>query len=141
MRLLLPSGAMGLMIAAMMAATMSTVADNLNFGSQILVSDGYRKWINKTASDKHYLWMGRLGMLLILGLALLVVFNVNIIIDVAIFMLQLSAAELPPTGRNGGGGVLTALHALRHPLAPVIFCIVVLGPKLCSILIYTGLNS
>ncbi len=130
MRLLLPSGAMGLMIAAMMAATMSTVADNLNFGSQILVSDGYRKWINKTASDKHYLWMGRLGMLLILGLALLVVFNVNIIIDVAIFMLQLSAAELPANWAQWWWWRFNSAARIAASFGgPVIFCIVVLGPK------------
>jgi len=95
MKTMLPVGAMGLLVAAMMAATMSTVADNLNFGSQVLVSDIYRRWFVRSAKEKHYLWIGKLGMALILAVAVTVVFNVRIMTDVAVMMLQLSAAELP----------------------------------------------
>jgi SSS family solute:Na+ symporter len=133
MKLLLPPGAMGLMVAAMMAATMSTVADNLNFGSQVLVSDIYRRWFRPHAGEGHYLMAGKLGMLLILGLSLLVVFNVRIITDVAIFMLQLSAAELPANWAqwwwwrfNGPARIAASFGGA------LIFCIVVLGPKVLA---------
>lgn len=59
------------------------------------MNDIYRRWIVRTASERAYLIVGKLCMLVILGMALMVVYNVRIIFDVAVFMLQLSAAELP----------------------------------------------
>lgn len=133
MKMLLPTGAMGLMVAAMLAATMSTVGDNLNFGSQVLTSDIYRRWFVKNASEKHYLLAGKLGMIIILTLSVAVVFNVLIITDVAIFMLSLSAAELPANWaqwwwwRFNGPARITASFG-----GAAIFCVVVLGPKLLA---------
>jgi len=131
MKTLLPAGAMGLLVASMMAAAMSTVSDNLNFGSQVLVSDIYRRWFVKKANEKHYLLMGKVAMVLIISLALVVVFNVKIIVDVAIFMLQLSAAELPANWAqwwwwrfNGKARIAASFGGA------LIFCIIVLGPKL-----------
>ncbi|WP_288880297.1 sodium:solute symporter family transporter [Pedobacter panaciterrae] len=139
MKDMLPVGAMGLLVAAMMAATMSTVGDNLNFGSQVLVSDIYRRWFVRSASEKHYLLIGKIGMLIILSLAMAVVFNVTIITDVAIVMLQLSAAELPANWAqwwwwrfNGPARVAASFGGAG------IFCIVVLGPKL---LLWSGFSS
>src|SRR5690606_20241057 len=65
MKEMLPAGAIGILVAAMLAATMSTVADNLNFGGQVLVSDIYRRWFVRNQSEKHYLRMGKLAMGLI----------------------------------------------------------------------------
>lgn len=131
MKELLPPGAMGLMVAAMLAAAMSTIADNLNFGSQVLVSDIYRCRLRKGASERHYLWAGKIGMVVILALALAVVFNVHIIFDVAVFMLQLSSAELPANWAqwwwwrfNGPARIAASFGGAA------IFCIVVLLPQL-----------
>jgi SSS family solute:Na+ symporter len=131
MKEFLPVGGMGLMVAAMLAAAMSTVADNLNFGSQVFVSDIYRRWFKPNAEEKHYLMVGKLGMVLILAMAVAVVFNVLIITDVAIFMLQLSAAELSANWAqwwwwrfNGAARIAASFGGAA------IFCIVVLGPKL-----------
>jgi SSS family solute:Na+ symporter len=131
MKALLPAGAMGLMIAAMLAATMSTVGDNLNFGSQVLVSDIYKRWFVPDAKEGHYLHMGKLGMIIILAISVAVVFNVLIITDVAIFMLSLSAAELPANWAqwwwwrfNGPARVAASFGGAA------IFCLIVVGPKL-----------
>jgi len=130
MKEMLPHGAMGLLVAAMMAATMSVVGDNLNFGSQVLVSDIYRRWFVRLASEKHYMLMGKIGMAIIVSLSIAVVFNVSIITDVAIVMLQLSAAELPANWaqwwwwRFNGPARVTASFG-----GAAIFCLVVLGPK------------
>lgn len=133
MKMLLPTGAMGLMVAAMLAATMSTVGDNLNFGSQVLVSDIYRRWFVPKAKEKHYMLMGKIGMIVILALSVAVVFNVLIITDVAIFMLSLSAAELPANWAqwwwwrfNGPARVAASFGGAG------IFCLVVVGPKLLA---------
>jgi hypothetical protein len=115
------------------------VADNLNFGSQVLVSDIYGRWFVRGASEKHYLLASKIGMLLILGLSLTVVFNVRIINDVAIFMLQLSAAELPANWAqwwwwrfNGKARIAASFGGA------LIFCLVVLGPKLLLFLGVAG---
>lgn len=130
MKTLLPVGAMGLMVAAMLAATMSTVSDNLNFGSQVLVNDIYRRWFVRRKQEKHYLLAGKVGMALILAMAIAVVFQVGFIIDVAIFMLQLSAAELPANWAqwwwwrfNGPARIAASFGGAA------VFCLVVLLPK------------
>ncbi len=131
MKKMLPAGAIGILVAAMLAATMSTVADNLNFGGQVLVSDIYRRWFVRNRSEKHYLRIGKLAMGMILGVSLAVVFHVHFIIDVAIFMLQLSAAELPANWAqwwwwrfNGKARIAASFGGA------LFFCLVVLVPKL-----------
>jgi SSS family solute:Na+ symporter len=133
MKELLPSGAMGLVSAAMLAGVMSTVGDNLNFGSQVMVHDLYARWLVRSRSEQHYLLAGRLCMLLILGLSLTVVYRTQIIFDVAVFMLQLSAAELPANWaqwwwwRFNGKARLAASFG-----GGLVFCLIVLGPKLLT---------
>ena len=131
MKELLPPGALGLVAAAMLAGVMSTVADNLNFGGQVLVNDVYRRWIVRDASERHYVIAGKLGMLLILGLALSVVYTTNFLYDVAVFMLQMSAAELPANWAqwwwwrfNGKARIAASFGG------GAIFILVVLVPKL-----------
>lgn len=51
----LPMGLVGLMIAAILAAVMSTVAAELNSLSTATIIDFYRRHFRKTASDTHYL--------------------------------------------------------------------------------------
>lgn len=139
MKIMLPTGAMGLLIAAMLAATMSVVGDNLNFGGQVMVSDIYKKWFVKSAGEKHYMIMGKVAMGIILGIALTVVFKVRFIIDVAIFMLQISAAELPANWAqwwwwrfNGPARIAASFGGI------IFFAIVVLLPKL---LIYLSVDG
>jgi Na+/proline symporter len=51
----LPMGLAGLMIAAILAAVMSTVAAELNSLSTATIIDFYRRHFRKGASDRHYL--------------------------------------------------------------------------------------
>ncbi|MBA3949518.1 MAG: sodium:solute symporter [Acidobacteria bacterium] len=51
----LPIGLAGLMIAAILAAVMSTVAAELNSLSTATIIDFYKRHFRKTASDTHYL--------------------------------------------------------------------------------------
>ncbi len=90
----LPPGLLGLVYVAMLGGIISVVGDNLNFGSQVLLNDVYRRHLVRDASEQHYLMAGRLAVFLILGLALLVVYKVTFLFDVAIFMVGLSATEM-----------------------------------------------
>jgi solute:Na+ symporter, SSS family len=90
----LTPGLLGLVYVAMLGGIISVVGDNLNFGSQVLLNDIYRRYLVRDASERHYLIAGRAGVLVILALALLVVYKVAFVFDVAVFMVGLSAAEL-----------------------------------------------
>jgi len=91
----LPPGMLGLLFVVMLASVMSTIANNLTFGAQVLVNDVYKRYLQPGKREKHYLWMGRLAIVLILMLALIVAYKVKLIFDVAVFMVAASAAEMP----------------------------------------------
>ncbi len=56
----LPVGFVGLMVGGLIAANSSTILTHLNWGASYLVHDFYQRFINKKASEKHYVWMGRM---------------------------------------------------------------------------------
>jgi SSS family solute:Na+ symporter len=55
----LPRAARGLLVAGFLAAFMSTIATHLNWGSSYLVSDFYRRFVKRDASEKHYVSVSR----------------------------------------------------------------------------------
>jgi len=55
----LPRAARGLLVAGFLAAFMSTIATHLNWGSSYLVSDFYRRFIRRTAPERHYVAVSR----------------------------------------------------------------------------------
>jgi len=58
--MLMPVGLRGVMIASFFAAFLSTISTHLNWGASYLVNDGYKRFINRTASERHYLLVSRL---------------------------------------------------------------------------------
>jgi Na+/proline symporter len=56
---LLPTPWRGFMMAGFAAAYMSTVGTQLNWGASYLVNDFYKRFLNKTASEKHYVGVSR----------------------------------------------------------------------------------
>jgi len=67
----LPPGLLGLMVAGLLAAYVSTLSTHLNWGTSYLVHDLYRRFFNPTATEKHYVNIGRLvTALLMLAAAL-----------------------------------------------------------------------
>ncbi|WP_394746994.1 sodium:solute symporter family protein [Spongiimicrobium salis] len=57
----LPSGLLGLVIASLVAAYMSTISTHLNWGSSYIVNDFYKQQINPGASEKRLVAIGRLS--------------------------------------------------------------------------------
>jgi SSS family solute:Na+ symporter len=90
----LTPGLLGLVYVGMLGGIISVVGDNLNFGSQVLLNDIYRRHLVKHASERHYLLAGRCAIFVVLGLSLLVVYKVQFVFNVAVFMVGLSAAEM-----------------------------------------------
>jgi len=70
----LPEGFMGLMIAGMLAAYVSTISTHLNWGTSYLVNDVYRRFGSPGRSEKHYVMIGRLITALLMLFAALLTF-------------------------------------------------------------------
>jgi SSS family solute:Na+ symporter len=56
----LPVGLMGLMIAGLLAAYVSTMSTHLNWGTSYLVHDFYRRLLKPGESEQHYVLVGRI---------------------------------------------------------------------------------
>ena len=71
----LPTGLLGLVLTSLIAAYMSTISTQLNWGSSYIVYDFYKERINPEASEKRLVAVGRIStvilMVLSTGLALL----------------------------------------------------------------------
>jgi Na+/proline symporter len=55
----LPHGMLGVMVASLAAAYMSTVSTQLNWGASYLVDDFYRRFIRNDQPDRHYVTAAR----------------------------------------------------------------------------------
>lgn len=68
----LPTGLLGMLIATFLAAYMSTIASQLNWGTSYLINDFYRRFIQKEASERHYVFVSRIAMYLMILFSLLI---------------------------------------------------------------------
>jgi len=90
----LPPGFMGLMIAAMLAAYVSTLSTCLNWGTSYVVHDFYRRFVRADAPERHYVLMGRL----VTGLLMLVGALITFVLDTARESFQLMMSIGAGTG-------------------------------------------
>ena len=58
--MLLPVGLKGVLAASFFAAFLSTISTHLNWGASYLVNDGYKRFLNRGASERHYVFVSRL---------------------------------------------------------------------------------
>jgi len=65
----LPSGLLGLVLASLVAAYMSTISTHLNWGSSYIVNDFYKQTINKEASEKELVNVGRISTVILMILS------------------------------------------------------------------------
>lgn len=59
MRDVLPIGVLGIVFAAFLAAFMSTISTQLNWGVSYLVNDFWRRFVNPDRSERHYVFVSR----------------------------------------------------------------------------------
>lgn len=62
--MILPVGLRGLLVAALLAAFISTISTLFNWGSSYLVNDIYRRFLNPNATEKNYVLIARVATLL-----------------------------------------------------------------------------
>lgn len=68
----LPVGMLGLMVAGLLAAYVSTISTHLNWGTSYLVHDMYRRFMRPGQSEAHYVLAGRIVTALLMLVAALV---------------------------------------------------------------------
>lgn len=74
---LLPAGLMGLMLASLMAAFMSTVSTHINWGASYLTNDFYLRFIKPDASEKQLTHVGRLATVAIALMAVTIASTID----------------------------------------------------------------
>jgi SSS family solute:Na+ symporter len=88
---IMPVGWLGLMIAGFLAAFMSTINTQLNWGSSYVINDIYRRFIKKEAGDHHYMVASRISVLILSALTVVVALSLNSIRDAFMFILAFGA--------------------------------------------------
>jgi solute:Na+ symporter, SSS family len=66
MMTLLPPGLLGLVLASLIAAYMSTISTHLNWGSSYIVNDFYKRFMRPEAPEKELVLIGRLSTVILM---------------------------------------------------------------------------
>ena len=87
----LPTGLLGLMLTAFLAAFMSTIDTHLNWGASYLVNDFYKRFFKPEADDHHYVVVARISVVLIMLVAGVTSLFMNSIAEAWKFLIALNA--------------------------------------------------
>ncbi|MDC1375177.1 Na+:solute symporter [Polaribacter sp.] len=87
----LPAGLIGIVLTSLIAAFMSTISTQLNWGSSYVVNDLYARFINKEASEKQKVIVGKLTTVLLMICAATFSFYLQSAKDVFDLLLQIGA--------------------------------------------------
>ncbi|MGM0550813.1 MAG: sodium:solute symporter family protein [Bacteroidota bacterium] len=92
----MPPGLTGLLLVALLAAYMSTISTQLNWGASFIVNDLYKRFFRKDQADsrqedRRLVFAGRITTLIIMVVALYITTLVENITDVWIFLLECGA--------------------------------------------------
>lgn len=94
----LPTGAKGLLLVAFLAAYMSTISTQLNWGSSFLTHDLYRRFIrpesefkDELLAQRHYVFVGRVFTVVIMLIAMLATTMIDSIQEAFVFLIECGA--------------------------------------------------
>ena len=87
----LPIGLRGLMVASLLAAFMSTMDTQLNWGASYLVNDLYRRFLVRDESPRHYVMAARVSIVLLMGCAAFAAWQSDSIAGAWIYLAKLTA--------------------------------------------------
>ena len=88
---LLPTPWRGVMMAGFAAAYMSTVGTQLNWGASYLINDFYKRFVNRTATERHYVTMGRWATVFLFFVSIFVTMQLETVEGAWKFLLALGA--------------------------------------------------
>lgn len=87
----LPAGLLGLVVASLIAAFMSTVASQINWASSYLVNDLYGRFIKPDATEKQKVLFGRLSTVMLMILSVLLALSLKNALQVFRYLLMIGA--------------------------------------------------
>ena len=87
----LPAGLIGLVLASLIAAVMSTLSTHLNWGSSYVVNDFYLRFLKPEATDKELVLVGRISTVVLMGLAALLALALSNALEAFEILLQIGA--------------------------------------------------
>lgn len=87
----LPVGLLGLMLASLVAAFMSTLTSFINLSAAYLVNDLYRPFLVRDRSERHYVTAGRLASMVALAIGITISFFADSISQLFLLLLTLGA--------------------------------------------------
>ena len=87
----MPAGWLGLMVASLLAAYMSTLSTLLNWGSSYCVNDVWKRFIRRDASERELVWCGRAVTLLLMILSALMALRLNSAMQAFQLLLSIGA--------------------------------------------------
>ena len=87
----LPAGFLGLVVASLVAAFMSTVASQINWGSSYIVNDFYRRFLNPEATEKKLVLVGRISTVVLMTLSVLLALLLSNALQAFHILLQIGA--------------------------------------------------
>ncbi len=87
----MPVAFKGMMVAAFLAAFMSTIDTQLNWGSSLLVNDFYKRFINGKGTDKHYVNASRLFSVILMFTSAIITLSMSSIGGAWKLFFQLTA--------------------------------------------------
>lgn len=91
MKMLLPPGMLGFVLAGLFAAFMSTVDTHINWGASYLTNDIYKRFINPKAGERKLALAGRVSVLLIALISLIVAAQIASVAGAWKFLLALAS--------------------------------------------------
>lgn len=87
----MPSGLLGLLLAALIAAFMSTISTHLNWGASYLVNDIYKRFVEPEVSDERQVLLGRMFTVVLMILAALLALSLEDALGAFNIILQIGA--------------------------------------------------
>ncbi len=88
---LMPVGLRGLLVAAFLAAFMSTMDTHLCWGASYLVTDVYRRFIKADGGERHYVVASRIAVLFLVLLAAMTAWQMDSIERAWIYIIEITA--------------------------------------------------
>src|SRR5699024_6777796 len=87
----IPTGWLGLVVASLTAAYMSTISTHLNWGSSYLVNDFYKRFVNPASSEKELVMVGRISTVVLMIVAGILALLMQTALDSFQILLQIGA--------------------------------------------------
>lgn len=87
----MPAGLLGLLMAALIAAFMSTLSTHLNWGASYLVNDVYRRFMAPEAGERQQVTVGRIATVILMILAALLALALEDALSAFNIILQIGA--------------------------------------------------